>query len=109
MEQACCLHLMLYLAGGYHIFFELFDTMALPLSSIELCPVQRTLEELFIKGPIANTRDNPEFHQVHLQYTPVLLHVHCLHIAVYAYYLVHYHWHRVSIVAVDVAMCGETW
>ena len=25
---------------------------------------QRTLEELFIKGPIANTRDNPEFHQV---------------------------------------------
>lgn len=26
--------------------------------------LQRTLEELFIKGPIANTRDNPEFHQV---------------------------------------------
>ena len=26
--------------------------------------LQRTLEELFIKGPIANTRDNPEFQQV---------------------------------------------
>jgi hypothetical protein len=26
--------------------------------------VQRTLEELFVKGPIANTRDNPEFHVV---------------------------------------------
>ena len=26
--------------------------------------MQRTLEELFIKGPIANTRDNPEFHVV---------------------------------------------
>ena len=26
--------------------------------------VQRTLEELFIKGPIANTRDNPEYQQV---------------------------------------------
>ena len=27
-------------------------------------PLQRTLEELFIKGPVVNTRDNPEFVQV---------------------------------------------
>lgn len=27
-------------------------------------PPQRTLEELFIKGPVANPRDNPEYAQV---------------------------------------------
>jgi hypothetical protein len=35
---------------------------------------QRTLEELFIKGPIANTRDNPEFHQESLEEQQEVLH-----------------------------------
>lgn len=34
------------------------------MPSQHLPDLQRTLEELFIKGPIANTRDNPEYHVV---------------------------------------------
>ena len=35
-----------------------------PLLLLPLPLLQRTLEELFIKGPVVNTRDNPEFVQV---------------------------------------------
>lgn len=39
-------------------------TLAGPQSSLYApFPLQRTLEELFVKGPQANTRDNPEVHQ----------------------------------------------
>lgn len=40
------------------------------LSLPSLRRAQRTLEELFIKGPVANTRDNPEYHVVSVGLLP---------------------------------------
>lgn len=52
---SCCLFERLAISTA-------FDAPA-PLSPAPYCP-QRTLEELFIKGPVANPRDNPEYAQV---------------------------------------------